>query len=857
MKNQQPLNNYRHTVLNRYHIYNSLFLNLPFDDVYQTGVLLPLLTQACQQGYQKGQSPEAIITEFFDQQEDMTAEEQLTSLFKFIQYIERQIVLFDSIEEAAYASNHDMSGEGTMPSFAAQADHLGLNETLKKALDDYRIRVVLTAHPTQFYPGPVLGIMNDLSTAIQNNDLAQIEGLLQQLGKTPLFNKTKPSPFDEAVSLIWYLENVFYDTMKSVTKRVQTAVFKGQDLPDNGFVELGFWPGGDRDGNPFVDAKTTLKVADRLHRSILKCYYRDVRQLKRRLTFPGVDTQLEALEHKLYRCAFLTDESTPITVADIQQALATILTEVNANHHGLFADQIEQLLNQVKTFGVHFATLDVRQDSRVHHQVMVEIAERTAALPEDYEQMTSAEQMQVLAKGCPAAAVDALASDVAKDTLNSIQAIEQIQQTSGEAGANRYIISNCQSALNVMEVLAFFGLAGWSGEAVSVDIVPLFETIEDLQQAPEIMESLYQHPSYRQHLEYRRMRQTIMLGFSDGTKDGGYLTANWAIMQAKEKLSEVARSHGVSLVFFDGRGGPPARGGGEAHKFYASQNPAIENTATQLTIQGQTISANFGHALSAQYNLEQLLSAGLSSRIRPQTTGWDEDSKQLLGRLSELSLAHYQAFKQHPDFVPYLEQISTLKYYGMTNIGSRPTKRSGGDGLVFEDLRAIPFVGAWSQLKQNVLGYYGLGTALTALIDQGETQALQTLYQKSGYFKAIIDNSMMSLCKSFMPLTAYLQEDPRFGDFWLLINREFKAAEQALKTVAEASELLPDKPLRKQSIMAREAIVLPLLTIQQYALQRINAMQKQGHDDEALLAAYEKLVTRSLYGNINASRNAV
>jgi len=857
MKNQQPLNNYRHTVLNRYHIYNSLFLNLPFDDVYQTGVLLPLLTQACQQGYQKGQSPEAIITEFFDQQEDMTAEKQLTSLFKFIQYIERQIVLFDSIEEAAYASNHDMNGEGTMPSFAAQADHLGLNETLKKALDDYRIRVVLTAHPTQFYPGPVLGIMNDLSTAIQNNDLAQIEGLLQQLGKTPLFNKTKPSPFDEAVSLIWYLENVFYDTMKSVTKRVQTAVFNGQDLPDNGFVELGFWPGGDRDGNPFVDAKTTLKVADRLHRSILKCYYRDVRQLKRRLTFPGVDTQLEALEHKLYRCAFLTDESTPITVADIQQALATILTEVNANHHGLFADQVEQLLNQVKTFGVHFATLDVRQDSRVHHQVMVEIAERTAALPADYEQMTSAEQMQVLAKGCPAAAVDALASDVAKDTLNSIQAIEQIQQTSGEAGANRYIISNCQSALNVMEVLAFFGLAGWSGEAISVDIVPLFETIEDLQQAPEIMESLYQHPSYRQHLEHRRMRQTIMLGFSDGTKDGGYLTANWAIMQAKEKLSEVARRHGVSLVFFDGRGGPPARGGGEAHKFYASQNPAIENTATQLTIQGQTISANFGHALSAQYNLEQLLSAGLSSRIRPQTTGWDEDSKQLLGRLSELSLAHYQAFKQHPDFVPYLEQISTLKYYGMTNIGSRPTKRSGGDGLVFEDLRAIPFVGAWSQLKQNVLGYYGLGTALTALIDQGEAQALQTLYQKSGYFKAIIDNSMMSLCKSFMPLTAYLQEDPRFGDFWLLINREFKAAEQALKTVAEASELLPDKPLRKQSIMAREAIVLPLLTIQQYALQRINAMQKQGHDDEALLAAYEKLVTRSLYGNINASRNAV
>ena len=408
-----------------------------------------------------------------------------------------------------------------------------------------------------------------------------------------------------------------------------------------------------------------------------------------------------------------------------------------------------------------------------------------------------------------------------------------------------------------MEVLAFFELAGWSSVSLSVDIVPLFETIDDLLAAPAIMSALYQNKKYQHHLSQRKQQQTIMLGFSDGTKDGGYLAANWSILQAKENLTAVAGKHGVEVIFFDGRGGPPARGGGETHKFYAAQSPDIANHATQLTIQGQTISSNFGNTQSAQYNLEQLLSAGLSSAIFPQQQGWDAHSKSLLARLSELSLDKYSNFKQHPQFIPYLEKISTLKYYGMTNIGSRPSKRSEGKGLVFEDLRAIPFVGAWSQLKQNVLGYYGVGTAGESLSQAGKQADLQQLYQQSGYFKALIDNSMMSICKSFMPLTAYLQHDPEFGGFWQNINDEFNLANKQLKSIAQVDDLLLDQPLRKESIRVRESIVLPLLTIQQYCLQKIAQLERQEQPDKALIATYEKLVTRSLYGNINASRNAV
>lgn len=863
MQGKNQLVNYRNTVLNKYQIYNSLFLNLPFDAVYKTGVLLPLLTHACEQGYANQQSPIEIIEQFYSKHDNLDSEEnQISTLFKFIQYIERQIVLFDSIEEAAFDSNHDLNGKGSVPYLANQAEYTNQSDTLQEALQKYRIRVVLTAHPTQFYPGPVLGIMTDLTVAIKNNDLTVIERLLQQLGKTPLFSKNKPTPYDEAVSLIWYLENVFYDTVKQTLQRIQAQIFINQPLPDNAIIELGFWPGGDRDGNPFVDAQTTLKVADRLHRSILKCYYRDVRMLKKRLTFEGVDELVEQLELKLYQAAYVTQDSSEVSQKSLLTDLYRIYQAVENDHHGLFLELIQDLINQVKCFGLYFATLDIRQDSRIHHQVMCEIADKASVLAHNYANLKPAQQIEALNNIKGQVDPIVLSSVIAKDTLNSILAIKKIQRINGEQGANRYIISNCQSALNVLEVLAFFELAGWPGNteskgAITADIVPLFETIDDLIQAPAIMSALYKNKKYQRHLKQRNLQQTIMLGFSDGTKDGGYLAANWSILQAKEHLSAVSQEHGIEVIFFDGRGGPPARGGGETHKFYASQSPDIANHATQLTIQGQTISTNFGNSQSAQYNLEQLLSAGLSSLIFPQQHGWDVDSKKLLHQLSVLSLDKYSAFKQHPKFIPYLEKISTLKYYGMTNIGSRPTKRAEGNGLVFEDLRAIPFVGAWSQLKQNVLGYYGVGTACETISQKGQATDLQKLYQQSGYFKALIDNSMMSICKSFMPLTAYLQQDAEFGGFWDNINNEFNSANHQLKSIAQVDELLLDQPLRKQSIQVRETIVLPLLTIQQYCLQKIGQLEQEEQPNIKLINTYEKLVTRSLYGNINASRNAV
>ncbi len=445
--------------------------------------------------------------------------------------------------------------------------------------------------------------------------------------------------------------------------------------------------------------------------------------------------------------------------------------------------------------------------------------------------------------------------EMVSNTLKTIKAIKKIQKTNGERGANRYIISNNQTALNVMQLFAMLKLVAFKDD-LTVDVAPLFETIPDLENAAGVMEQLYNNPTYRAHLEKRDNKQTIMLGFSDGTKDGGYLMANWGIYKAKERLTTISREHGITAIFFDGRGGPPARGGGKTHQFYSSLGPTIEDKEVQLTIQGQTISSNFGTLESSQYNLEQLISSGISNRLGKNNEAMSQEDKVVMNDLAETSYTAYKDFKSHDMFIPYLERMSTLKYYAKTNIGSRPSKRGSSDKLVFSDLRAIPFVGSWSQLKQNVPGFFGVGKALKAYEDRGEFHKVEQLYNNSKFFKTLLENSMMSLTKSFFDLTKYMSKDEEFGAFWDIIHNEYLSTKALLLKLTGYKELMENEPAGRASIQVRESIVLPLLTIQQYALKKIQELEKAEVRDEEQIKIFEKIVTRSLFGNINASRNS-
>ncbi|WP_448698762.1 phosphoenolpyruvate carboxylase [Mucilaginibacter sp. AW1-3] len=855
LKLSQKETAFNQEVVTRFELYNSLFLTLPFYQVKDTGILLPFFSSHCEKGAAEQLAPLDIIRSFFEKYvPDIDREERLNRLFRFIQYIERQVVLFDSIEDAAFNKlGHDDDG-GTIQSLLQQASgREEMRQTISEKLKNFSLRLVLTAHPTQFYPGPVLGIMTDLSEALKNDDINTINLLLQQLGKTPFFNKTSPTPVDEAISLAWFLENIFYFSAAAI----QTRLDEEFDLDGKGehqVIELGFWPGGDRDGNPNVSVQSTEAVADHLRKLLFRCYYREFKALKKRITFRGVDEPMGALEKLFYDDAYNNPQP-----KNLQAEILTLLDEVKEvlikDHYALFVDLIDGLARKVKLFGCYFATLDIRQDSRILrnvHQYCVENNSLKNLVKPGYFDMNEEDKLKAIQfteiNYSPLEDADAMV----KDTLLTIRLMKDIQKGSGEKACQRFIISNCQQASDILQLMNLFLWSGWKKDELSVDFMPLFETVNDLTHAAEVMERLYTHPFYKEHLQKRGSKQTIMLGFSDSTKDGGYLMANWSIYKAKVELTAMSEKYGIALAFFDGRGGPPSRGGGKTHRFYASMGKEIANDHIQLTVQGQTVSSQYGSLDTAGFNMEQLVNAGIVSALNPDNNDLLDDShKMLISKLAEVSHEAFMDLRGHPLFLKYLEKMSPLKLLSGINISSRPTKRNTTSELKLEDLRAISFVTSWSQLKQNIPGFYGVGAALKQMKDEGHWDGLKELYKASGFFRTMIDNCMMSMSKSDFRITAYLENDQTFGDFWKMLKNEFDLTREMLLLLTGSDSLMQEFPVEKRSIAIREKIVLPLVILQHFALQQLNTLPQ----NDPFYPVYNKLVIRTVYGIVNAGRN--
>ncbi|MDO3640994.1 phosphoenolpyruvate carboxylase [Mucilaginibacter sp. L3T2-6] len=845
---------FNNEVVTRFELYNSLFQTLPFYQVKDTGILLPFFSSHCDKEVNKKLPPSVIIESFFQKYvPGIEHREQINRMFRFIQYIERQVVLFDAIEDSSFSKIGREDETGTMQSLMQQAS---LNEqqrvNIGKKLDEFSLRLVLTAHPTQFYPGSVLGIMTDLIEALKTNDINTIDVLLQQLGKTPFFNKTSPTPVDEAINLAWFLENIFYHAISAIETKLEDE-FELDNSRISQLLELGFWPGGDRDGNPNVSTESTKEVAKFLRQRLFRAYYRDFRVLKRRITFRGVEEPMAKLEQLIYGNAYAEQE--PRNVApEILGLLKSMKQTLVADHDSLFINIVDDLTRKVRLFGCYFATLDIRQDSRVLRRVFKFVTDSKPSetgIPGEYDKLEEYEKLKRLTFNqvdfyCPDSADKLIC-----DTLNTIRLMKDIQFTNGEKACQRFIISNCQQASDILQLMDLFLWSGWDKEKLSVDFMPLFETVNDLKHAAGVMESLYTHPFYKEHLKRRGGQQTIMLGFSDSTKDGGYLMANWSIYQAKVELTAMARKHNIDLAFFDGRGGPPARGGGKTHKFYASMGEEIANRHIQLTIQGQTVSSQYGSVETARFNMEQLINAGVVSALHPNRNDLlDSRHKELITKMADESYKMFLDLRQHPLFVEYLEKFSPIKLLSHINISSRPTKRNADAALRLEDLRAISFVTSWSQLKQSIPGFFGVGTALNKMKENGHWEEIKDLYRKSGFFKTMLDNCEMSMSKSDFRVTAYLADDEKFGAFWKKLHDEYELTKAMLLELTGNKKLMEEYPVERKSIAIREKIVLPLVIMQHYALQCLNTC-----NDEELTKIYNKLVIRTVYGIVNAGRN--
>ena len=834
-------------VTTKFNIYNSLFLNLPYRRVSNIGMLIPILSEECKIGLANGENPADIITSFFDKHTALkTEKERIDFMFRVIQYVERQVVLYDSVEDAAFDELHKDTGKRSIADYLKLESPTESKAEILKWLSDFSVRIVFTAHPTQFYSPAVLDIIAKLRVLIKENNVDEIDTTLQQLGLTSLINSKKPTPLDEAKNIIYYLRNVYYDAIGEFYSKF-SPVLENDKLTNHNIVKLGFWPCGDRDGNPFVTAESTWQVATELRTTLMKCYYGDVKAIQKKLSFRGVEDQLQALRGSLYETMFDSDKT--LSFEQIHQPLLEVRKIIAEQYHGLYLEDVDKLINKVAIFKTHFASLDIRQDHSAHSSAIESILIKEGIVKESVSELSSDDLVKTLLHTEIDARNYDLGDALSNDTIANIAQLKEIQKLNGEDGCHRYIISNSEDKFAVLYVLALFRWSGWKLEDITFDVVPLFETMIGMKDSEDTMNQLFALPEYSQHVARRGMDQTIMLGFSDGTKDGGYFKANWSIYKTKESLTKVCANNGVKALFFDGRGGPPSRGGGKSHRFYAAQSNAIANDEIQLTIQGQTITSNYGTQEQFNYNCEQMITAGLSKKYFGSKNELSTESRALLERLSDLSFEKYDALKQHPNFMGYLEHRSTLKYYGKANIGSRPGKRGNKAKLELTDLRAISFVGSWSQLKQNVPGYFGTGTAIKTLVDEGRLEDVKALYRDVPLFKALCSNSMMSLSKCYFELTSYMEQDAEYGAFWKILQAEYLLSKEMMLLISGQDELMQHEPMSKASIAIREQIVLPLLVIQQNALQ---AVQKQDEHMEE----YEKIITRSLYGNINASRNS-
>ena len=847
MQQSERLEEFKKSVQNKFNVYNSLFLNLPYRNIENVGMLIPLLLDQSQKGLASGHNPKEILENFFDNFADIKEEkDRIDFMFRIIQYVERQVVLYDSVEDAAFPKIHRHTSSLSLKDYFQLVAKNDSWDDIAEKLASFSARIVLTAHPTQFYTPAVLDIITNLRTLILEDRIDEIDVALQQLGLTSLVNATKPTPLDEAKNIIYTLRHVYYDAIGDLYAHIKNSI-NNQNFDNHNIVKLGFWPGGDRDGNPFVTSDITRDVMNELRVTLMKCYYNDLKRLQHKLTFKEVQAPLNKLRSNLYTAMFDTTKN--VGYEDIIGPLTKIREALVEKYHNLYIKDLDQFIDKVKIFKTHFATIDIRQDHSIHTKVMNEILHKKGFIKESYTELPEDKLISIFLNEKFTLSPDDFEEDIVKDTIRNISQLQTIQDKNGEEGCNRYIISNSEDIYSVLFVVALFRWCGWGDKEITFDIVPLFETMIGMEHAEATMEKLFSLKPYRKHLTNRGEKHTIMLGFSDGTKDGGYLKANWSILKTKETLSAVCEANGIAAIFFDGRGGPPARGGGKTHRFYAAQTNTVANNEIQLTIQGQTITSTYGTKEQFIYNSEQLLTAGLSNVILGKEITISDDSRKLIEELSDDSFSKYDALKHHEKFMPYLENMSTLKYYTKANIGSRPGKRGNKAKLELSDLRAISFVGSWSQLKQNVPGYFGIGTALKNLEDQGRFGEAEKLYQDVPFFQALMMNSMMSLSKCYFELTSYMKENEEYGAFWEILLAEYELSKKMLLKLSGMKILMEKEAISRESIIIREHIVLPLLVIQQYALQQISA-------GTSFKEEYEKIVTRSLYGNINASRNS-
>ena len=679
----------------------------------------------------------------------------------------------------------------------------------------------------------------------------------------------RPSVQDEFEHISFYLAEplyrvlpVFYETLGDELERIygETPV-----LPR--LLRFGSWVGGDMDGNPNVGADTIAGTLRAQRTIVLERYRIECARLERLLsqTDDRVTTSIplrERLEeyrgrlpeaaatirprhaHMPYRCLLILmrarlaaterDQAQGYAnAARFEADVALIADSLAANkgeHAGLFG--VRRLQWRVRTFGFHLARLDVRQDARVHDDVLAPLlndpgwATRAAA--------ERAARLRALAAG--EASVPA-SDDPAATRLRAVFAtLADARRRYGPDATGPYIISMARSAADVLAVLALARHGGLLEDgAVPLDIAPLFETVDDLEHGAASLRALLGDPVYRAHVARRGDQQLVMLGYSDSAKDGGILAARWALQRAQVELLEVARETGIELTFFHGRGGSASRGGGKVlPALLASPRGAVAGRL-RMTEQGEVIHRKYGIRALALRNLEQTVGAVLRASLRPPEPEPREQAwHERMGVLAARSRSAYRALLERPGFVEYFRAATPIDVIERMTMGSRPASRRCMRSI--GDLRAIPWVFSWTQCRSIITGWYGLGSALEHGVEAFGEAALAEMAREWPFLANVLDDVEMLLAKCDLDIAEAFSRlaGALHAEFFDLVRSEFERTRRWLLRLKGTHELLHDEPRLALSIRLRNPYVDPISLLQVDLLQRWRA---GGSGDEALLRA--------------------
>lgn len=748
--------------------------------------------------------------------------------------------------------DRENAGDSVAAAYVRLAAEVG-DDTALARLQSLRFHPVFTAHPTEARRRAVSTSIRRLATLLEEHDASQRNGaderraerrMLEEvdtLWRTAPLRAEKPSPTDEVRSVMAVFDDTLYTAVPHVYRRVDDALqgpaAGGRAPVVRPFVRIGSWVGGDRDGNPFVTASVTRKAAAIASEHVLRGLERTANRIGRTLTLDAATTPPSAALVQLWNRLRAADEEAAADIAkrspnephrrilllvarkiaatrtrDADLAYRTpdeLLSDLRTVQESLIAagaprqayGHLQQLLWQVETFGFHLTELEVRQHSAVHAKVLAE-----------------------LEAGGPR-------SEQTEEVLEVFRVIAFLQDRYGPRAAGRYIVSFTQSADDLAAVHRLARHAvGPDAPTPVLDVIPLFETFADLQAAPGILAEIIDHPEFAARLAATGRRLEVMLGYSDSSKDVGPVAANLALYEAQDAIAAWAVQQGIELTLFHGRGGALGRGGGPANTAILAQPPHSVDGRFKLTEQGEVIFARYGDPAIAMRHIDQVAAAILLASSPTNERRNREAAARyadVAATMDAASRARFFSLVKAPGFAPWFAQVTPMEELGLLALGSRPARR----GLSVEslaDLRAIPWVFAWTQARINLAGWFGLGSALEAV---GDEELLARAYDEWPLFHTMIDNVAMSLAKADDRISRdYLALGDR-DDLARLVTDEMALTRAWVIRVTGGTELLGNKPVLQRAVKMRSPYVDALSLLQLRALRGLRSETGAGDPD--------------------------